>query len=104
MRKKHLLVTSNSLGIGGIEKAFLALVNTLPKEEYDIDVLLIHPTGEYKDMLHSNVRLLPTPKEFHWIFLPKNEVVGCILELIFHPIILFYFIRNILKYFISMFS
>lgn len=97
MRKKQILVTSNSLGIGGIEKAFLSLINTLPNEEYDIDILLISPYGEYKDMIHSNVNLLPTPDEFHWILLPKNDIVGCVFRLLLHPMYLFYFVRNIVK-------
>lgn len=92
---RKILVTSNSLGIGGIEKAMLALVNTLPPEEYDIDLLLMSPRGEYLKMLHPNIKLLSTPKQFEWIGLPKNAVIGCVLQLLCHPIWLFYFLRNI---------
>lgn len=96
MGRKKILVTSNSLGIGGIEKAFLALINLLPSDEYDIDILLLKPFGEYKDLVNKNVNILPTPEEFFWISLPKKDILRCLKMLILHPISLFYFIRNII--------
>lgn len=97
MPKKKILVAGNSLDIGGIQKAFLSLVNTLPSDEYDIDILMQFPFGEYKAQLHSNVNLLPSPKDFYWIFLPKGKVLSCIFRLLLHPVCLFYFVRNLLK-------
>ena len=50
---KKVLFVLNYMNIGGTEKAFLNLVDTLPPEEYDITLLLLE-----KKELHGSTGIL----------------------------------------------
>lgn len=54
--KKQLLFVCYGLGIGGIEKCLVNLLNVLPEEEYDVDVLLMTPQYLLKEQIRRNVR------------------------------------------------
>lgn len=43
MEKKSLLFVVYGMGIGGIEKCLVNLLNVLPEERYDVDLLVIDP-------------------------------------------------------------
>lgn len=53
--KKQLLFVCYGLGIGGIEKCLVNLLNMLPEEEYDVDVLLMSPQYTMKPQIRRNV-------------------------------------------------
>lgn len=57
--KKQILFVCYGLGIGGIEKCLVNLLNSMP-ENYDIDVLLMNPQYTFKDQIKRNVRFLNT--------------------------------------------
>lgn len=57
--KKHILFVCYGLGIGGIEKCLVNLLNIMP-ERYDIDVLLMNPQYAFKNQIKRNVRFLDT--------------------------------------------
>lgn len=57
--KKKILFSCYGLGIGGIEKCLVNLVNALPEDRYDVDVLLMNPEYDFRDQLRRPVRLLP---------------------------------------------
>lgn len=54
--KKRLLFVCYGLGIGGIEKCMVNLLNILPEERYDVDVLLMTPQYTLKSQIRRNVR------------------------------------------------
>lgn len=56
--KKSILFCCYGLGIGGIEKCMISLLNMLDTERYDIDVLPMNPEYAMLDSLRANVRLL----------------------------------------------
>jgi glycosyltransferase involved in cell wall biosynthesis len=56
---KKILFVCYGLGIGGIEKCFVNLLNVMP-ENYDIDVLLMNPQYAFKNQIKRNVRFLDT--------------------------------------------
>lgn len=56
--KKSILFCCYGLGIGGIEKCMISLLNMLDTERYDIDVLPMNPEYAMRDSLRANVRLL----------------------------------------------
>lgn len=56
--KKSILFCCYGLGIGGIEKCMISLLNMLDTERYDIDVLPMNPEYAMGDSLRANVRLL----------------------------------------------
>lgn len=56
---KKLLFCVYGLGIGGIEKCLVNLINALPVERYDVDILLMNPEYDFRDQLRRPVRFLP---------------------------------------------
>lgn len=96
MRKKKILVVGASLGIGGVEKALLGLVNSYDYSQYQVDLLLIKQDGLFMQYLNKEVRLLKAPSFFSWISLPKGKVLYTILTLLIHPIYLYFFLKNVI--------
>lgn len=56
---KKILFCVYGLGIGGIEKCLVNLINTLPVDLYDVDILLMNPEYDFRDQLRRPVRFLP---------------------------------------------
>lgn len=59
MKKKKILFSCYGLGIGGIEKCLVNLINAMPEDRYDVDILLMNPEYDFRDQLRRPVRLLP---------------------------------------------
>lgn len=55
---EQLLFVLNNMNIGGTEKAFLNLIETLPEDQYDISVLLLEKSGGYLDLIPKRVSIL----------------------------------------------
>ena len=55
---KKVLYVLNYMNIGGTEKAFLNLVDTLPPEEYDITLLLLEKKGGFLDQVPERVHII----------------------------------------------
>jgi len=51
--KKQLLFVCYGLGIGGIEKCLVNLLNALPREQFDVDVMLMSPQYNMKPMIRE---------------------------------------------------
>lgn len=56
--RKKILFIMNTMGRAGAERALIALINTLPKEEYDISLQVLINRGEIFDEIPTHVRLL----------------------------------------------
>lgn len=56
--KKRILFCCYGLGIGGIEKCMINLLNSLDTTKYDIDVLPMNPEYTLVDSLNANIILL----------------------------------------------
>ena len=59
---KKLLFVCYGLGIGGIEKCLVNLINVLPEDRFDIDVLLMNPEYDSKSQIKRNVHYLDSYK------------------------------------------
>jgi len=55
--KKKILFMLISMNVGGTERAFLNLLHELPKEEYDITVLLLQKKGGFLKNLPPHVKV-----------------------------------------------
>lgn len=64
MAKKRILMVLGSLQAGGAEKALVSLLNTLPEDRYDIDLLLSSPKGLFVSQVPTYVRFIEPPKGF----------------------------------------
>lgn len=54
---KSVLFVSYSMGIGGVEKALLGVVNKFVKEGWDVHIALIKPEGVFMDYLPKDVKI-----------------------------------------------
>lgn len=57
-KKKSLLFVCYGLGIGGIERCLVNLLNVLPEERYDVDLLILNPEYAMLDKIRRKVRCL----------------------------------------------
>ena len=55
---KKVLFVCYGLGIGGIEKCLVNLINVLPEEKFDIDILLMNPEFDLKDQIVRKVNFV----------------------------------------------
>lgn len=55
---KELLFVCYGLGIGGIEKCLVNLINALPEDRYTVDLLLMNPEYDMLDQIRRNINLL----------------------------------------------
>ena len=58
--KKNLLFACYGLGIGGIERCLVNLINILPEDEFDVDLLVMNPEYALKDQIRRQVNFLDT--------------------------------------------
>ncbi len=94
--KTKILVTGRTMDIGGVEKALLALLNTMDFDKNEIYFLLMKDEGAFLKDIDSRVIKLKTPEFFSWVMLPKERVLQCAFSLLLHPVWLFHFIKCIL--------
>ena len=53
--KKRLVFTAYNLGIGGIEKALVELVNRIELDKYEVTIILEHKTGELLSKIRKDI-------------------------------------------------
>lgn len=53
-----LLIAANNLAGGGAEKVSLTLMNALPQDQFEIDLLLVKNKGIYLDQIPEHIRLI----------------------------------------------
>ena len=57
--KKKILILSNALEMGGIEKSLIGLLLAIDANNYEVDLFLKTHKGEYFGLIPSYVNLLP---------------------------------------------
>ncbi|MCR5785144.1 MAG: glycosyltransferase [Eubacterium sp.] len=70
---KKVLFIMLSLYNGGAEKSLVNLLNELPKDKYDIDLLLFRHEGLFLSQVPENVNILETPKNLEALYKPLKE-------------------------------
>ena len=63
MNKKKTLFVIHRLDAGGAEKSLVSLLNSLPFDRFEIDLLSVDPTGIFRNQVPSKVKLLDVPRE-----------------------------------------
>lgn len=63
MNKQKILFAIHRLGAGGAEKSLVSLLNSMPLDKYEIDVMAIDPTGIFRSQLPVRVNVVGAPKE-----------------------------------------
>ena len=70
---KKLLIHMGSLNIGGAEKSLVSLLNLLPDDKYEIDLLLLKDEGAFRDSVPEHVNVLSVDFPYECLAVsPKN--------------------------------
>lgn len=70
---KKMLVAMPSLYNGGAERSLVNLLNELPEDEYEIDVLLLKRTGMFLQQLPQYINVLQTPEDIRKLYSPLKK-------------------------------
>jgi len=70
---KKILFVMHSLGFGGAERALVNLLNELPRDKYQADVLLFQRKGALMAQLPDWVRVLETPGALNRLYGPLKK-------------------------------
>lgn len=77
--KTKLLLVMPSLYTGGAEKSFISMLSLLPRDKFDINVMIVNEGGLFYSRLPHDIKLVPPPKNLkialgsiHSDFIKKN--------------------------------
>ena len=65
---KKVLFVMHNLGYGGAERSLVNLLQELPKDRYEIDLLLFQKRGDFLQQLPREVRVLDTPEALNGLY------------------------------------
>ena len=68
VNKKNIVFVIPSLGAGGGEKSLVNLLSVLDYSKYNVDLILLHKTGLFLNMIPSNVTILEIEGDDYKIF------------------------------------
>lgn len=71
---KKILFVIYSMGYGGAEKSLVNLLNELPGNTYEVDLLLFQKKGDFLMQLPSWVRVLDTPEDIERLYAPIKKL------------------------------
>lgn len=63
MDKKKILFVIHRLDAGGAEKSLISLLNSLPLESFEIDLLAVDPKGIFHNQVPATVNMVKAPCE-----------------------------------------
>lgn len=63
MNKKKLLLIMPSLGSGGAEKSFVSLLGLLPRDNFDIYIMIINEGGLFYSLLPDDITIVESPRQ-----------------------------------------
>lgn len=59
--KKNILIHIGGLGAGGAEKSLVSFLNTLPAEQYNVDLMTLNKGGLFRNLVPENVNIIEPP-------------------------------------------
>lgn len=74
--KKHILIVSHALELGGAERSLIGLLDAINPEQYDVDLFLLRHEGELMSAIPSHVRLLPQIPAYTVLARPMKDTLG----------------------------
>lgn len=74
---KKIIIAMPSLYNGGAERSLVNMLNELPLDQYEIDILLLKKMGMFLEELPDDINVLETPKDIKRLYSPllKSGVV-----------------------------
>lgn len=59
--KKNILIHIGGLGAGGAEKSLVSFLNTLPAEQYNVDLMTLNKGGLFRNLIPEYVNIIEPP-------------------------------------------
>jgi len=70
---KKVLFVIHNLGYGGAERSLVNLLQELPRDVYEIDLLLFQKRGDFLQQLPDGIRVLDTPEALNGLYAPVRK-------------------------------
>lgn len=68
---KKILIVIGDMKIGGAQKSLLSFLKCLSASDemaqYQVDLMVVDPAGEFYNQIPAQIRLLPAPKPLRWL-------------------------------------
>ena len=94
--KKKILFVNDEMTMGGVARILNTFLKMIDRDQYDVDLLVLHKRGELLSEIPSGINVIEGSKFFSCIDRPLNECKG--MELFYKLRLLFYmktgFIKN----------
>lgn len=74
-RKPRLFINMHYMELGGAERALLGLLNTIDTDRVDVDLFINQHTGEFLQLIPSNINLLPENPVYSAIERPMRDIL-----------------------------
>lgn len=72
---KRILIFSHAMEIGGAEKALLGLLENIDTTKYEVDLFLMHHTGELMKYIPQKIHLLPENEQYSCLAIPMTGLL-----------------------------
>lgn len=93
--KKKILFVNDEMEIGGVARVLTTLMSALPKDEYAVDCLILHPQGLLLNEIPKDVNLILGSSFFDTVDQPFIDILGRFdLQAIFSKIRLFCYMKT----------
>lgn len=73
--KHTILIISQAMELGGVERSLLGLLDSIDYERYDVDLFLMRHSGELMPYLNPKAKLLPEIPQFASLAVPMASLV-----------------------------
>lgn len=73
--KPSILIFSQAMELGGVERSLLGLLNSIDYDRYDVDLFLMRHNGELMPYLNPKARLLPEIPQYASLAVPMASLI-----------------------------
>lgn len=73
--KKNIIISTQLIDLGGVEKSLLGLLDTIDYERYSVDVFIFNHDGALIDMINKKANLLPEIPQYAALSKPKDFLI-----------------------------
>lgn len=75
MTKHTILIFSQAMELGGVERSLLGLLDSIDYDRYDVDLFLMRHSGELMPYLNPKVNLLPEMPQYASLAVPMTSLL-----------------------------
>ena len=75
MKNPSILIFSQAMELGGVERSLLGLLDAIDYDRYDVDLFLMRHSGELMPYLNPKANLLPEIPQYASLAVPMVSLV-----------------------------